>query len=138
MTPEERRVYNATWYQANLEKRKEYGQTYKRKLREKREADPEYKAQHRERINALNQRNRKKLRLSILEMLGNCCKICGYSNKRALQIEHINGDGAEERRRYQDPTACYRFIKSQVEAGTDRYQILCANCHIIKHSDDKA
>lgn len=136
MTPEERRVYNAAWHQANREKKKEDERAYRLKKKEEMAVDESKRAQYRERVNASIQRNRKKLRLSILEMLGNCCKGCGYSDKRALQIEHINGDGAEERRKYKDPNTCYRFIKSQIEAGSDRYQILCANCHIIKHSED--
>src|SRR3990167_3657310 len=34
----------------------------------------------------------------VLDVLGNKCSRCGFSDKRALQIDHKNGGGALERK----------------------------------------
>ena len=37
-----------------------------------------------------------KLRLSVLEKYGSKCVKCGFSDSRALQIDHVNGGGHAE------------------------------------------
>jgi len=38
------------------------------------------------------------MRDEAIRILGGKCSRCGFDDFRALQIDHINGDGAEERR----------------------------------------
>ena len=38
----------------------------------------------------------RKKRINVVERLGNKCIVCGYSDPRALQIDHINGGGGKE------------------------------------------
>jgi len=69
-----------------------------------------------------------KLREQCFDILGHSCARCGFSDKRALQFDHINGNGAEERKVYKG-LGVYRRI---VAVGGIGYQVLCANCNTIK------
>jgi hypothetical protein len=67
------------------------------------------------------------LRGKVIEYLGGCCYICGFKDKRALQIDHINGGGTSERKKF-GWSKMYKLILS----GAKGYQVLCANCNWIK------
>ncbi len=69
-----------------------------------------------------------KLRNAMFRLLGSFCKRCGFSDKRALQVDHVHNNGYEERKRYRGQNM-YRHILS---VGGKGYQILCANCNWIK------
>lgn len=75
---------------------------------------------------------RLKCKLDTYKVLGNKCKICGFKDIRALQIDHINSDGKNDRvsggYRYQ----FYKRVLASVQAKEKRYQLLCANCNWIK------
>jgi predicted nucleic-acid-binding Zn-ribbon protein len=77
------------------------------------------------------------MRIDLLHQLGGCvCATCGYSDWRALQIDHVNSDGAEERRK----GATMRDSvgrRKEILANKDRYQILCSNCNWIKRYEKK-
>jgi hypothetical protein len=79
----------------------------------------------RKRMRTLSQ----KRRLIIMEILGTKCVRCGFSDSRALQIDHINGHGGAERKTFSSPGAYYQHI---IDINGIGYQILCANCNIIK------
>jgi hypothetical protein len=79
-------------------------------------------SQARSRANAI--RYNQSLRKTVLEKLGNVCK-CGFSDPRALQIDHVHDDGSTERRRLTRTQRC-RLILADTSG---RYQILCANCN---------
>ncbi len=75
----------------------------------------------------------REIRLSIIEKLGNKCAKCGFSDIRALQIDHIKGDGAKERKEAGGSVGIYyRIIKLSDKQMKSKYQILCANCNWIK------
>jgi len=69
------------------------------------------------------------------------CIRCGYTDTRALTLDHINGDGAKQR--FQDRVAhkgtkggkaLYRFLlKEDLPEG---YQTLCMNCQFIKRVEN--
>jgi len=61
------------------------------------------------------------------------CLICGFNDLRALQLDHVNNDGAEHRREIGGHRRTWRWIvKNRYPAG---FQVLCANCHCIKTQD---
>jgi hypothetical protein len=68
-----------------------------------------------------------KLRSEILKILGNKCVRCGFTDTRALQIDHINGGGSKENRQF-GPTRYVMYLKNHCEG----LQLLCANCNQIK------
>ncbi len=77
-----------------------------------------------------------KIRNRVLEKLGNRCCRCGFSDVRALQIDHINNDGADHRRKHKAGTIQYiRDIERSIDAGEKKYQLLCANCNAIKEKE---
>ncbi len=82
-----------------------------------------------------------KVRKAILAFFGGVCVRCGFSDSRALQMDHINGDGWKERKhqggRSQSLNQRYRFIVDDPDAARARYQLLCANCNSIKRIENR-
>lgn len=74
------------------------------------------------------------LKLAVFNKLGHVCSSCGYSDKRALQIDHVNGGGNQEHKRIKN--AC-GFLKKVIADTNNEYQILCANCNWIKRMENK-
>ena len=64
-------------------------------------------------------------RLALIEQLGGKCVICGFSDWRALQFDHIDGGGYTRGARGR-PT----YLVEELKLG--RLQLLCANCNQIK------
>jgi|SRR5690242_19257469 len=81
-----------------------------------------------------NQRNRRIL----LQELGNGkCAWCGYSDFRALEIDHVNGDGAEDRKKHNFHAPFTVKQMKRVLENKERFQILCCNCNRIKRYENK-
>jgi len=85
-------------------------------------------------------KKREERRLKVLHHYSNGeikCKLCGYSNVRALVIDHINNDGAIHKRalkkklRYEAGSSdIYKdLIDRNMPIG---FQVLCCNCNTIK------
>ena len=72
------------------------------------------------------------LREQIYDKLGHVCCRCGFSDKRALQIDHVNGGGNQEHSEIKNPL---KFLKKVLADTEGQYQILCANCNWIKRMD---
>lgn len=73
------------------------------------------------------------LRIAVFNKLGNKCSKCGYdTDSRALQIDHIAGDGRQEKRRI----GWWNFYNKILKDSTG-YQLLCANCNYIKRYDNE-
>ena len=72
------------------------------------------------------------LREKVFEVLGAECVQCGYDDKRALQFDHINNNGAKERKKYKGYAVYRRIVKVKGKS----YQVLCCNCNWIKRVED--
>ena len=74
---------------------------------------------------------------SALGRYGKCCARCGFSDGRALAIDHIANNGAQERHllggRNFSGYPFYRWLKKS--GWPDGYQTLCSNCNLIKYSE---
>jgi hypothetical protein len=74
---------------------------------------------------------------AVLLKLGGKCVRCGFSDARALQIDHVNGGGAKEDRGRNGGSRglilYYRVLRDT--GGT--FQLLCANCNWIKRSESR-
>lgn len=74
------------------------------------------------------------IREKIFDKLGHLCCKCGFSDKRALQIDHVFGGGNQEHAEIKNPL---KFLKKVLDDTGGLYQILCANCNWIKRMERK-
>ena len=78
---------------------------------------------------------RHQLKLQAFEILGGICP-CGFSDWRALQLDHINGGGTKARKHCSNKTDCalvyYNWIIKNPDEAKKVFQLLCANCNWIK------
>jgi len=81
----------------------------------------------------------RRVKREVFRLLGNKCVRCGFSDIRALQLDHIKGGGGIERRKIGSSMYLYFYIIKQLKKGKgfDKYQLLCANCNWIKRSEEK-
>jgi hypothetical protein len=76
-----------------------------------------------------------RLRKAALDVLGGKCIKCGFSDIRALQVDHVNGGGTKDKKK-----TTHTYFKIVVESflkGENKYQLLCANCNWIKRYENK-
>lgn len=64
------------------------------------------------------------------------CIRCGFSDRRALQIDHINGGGNQEKN-IRLKNNWHKWMRMVIEDQTGKYQILCANCNWIKRCENR-
>lgn len=76
------------------------------------------------------------LKLQIFSLLGGKCKHCGFSDRRALQIDHVNGGGGQEIRTLGTGPKYYNHVLLSISMAENRYQLLCANCNWIKRFEN--
>jgi hypothetical protein len=67
------------------------------------------------------------------------CGTCGHSNWECLQVDHIQNDGEQHRRKYHAGQSrpggghnTYRWILKYPKRARKKLQLLCANCHQLK------
>lgn len=77
----------------------------------------------------------KRLREEIITKLGGKCAKCGFTDARALQIDHVNGGGTKDRKSHARQVYYYRYVLSRIEPDAGEYQLLCANCNWIKRTE---
>lgn len=135
---EERRAYQKAYYEAHKE---ELLPKYKARRTAKAEqiavVKKAYRESRKEEIAAYmkpySQRRRLTRRLRIIEHLGGVCGRCGIDDWRVLQVDHVLGGGRQERL---SSTSGDRYYDEIMESPPGKYQLLCANCHQIKHYED--
>jgi len=94
----------------------------------------EYRENNRDKLRAYQTKRRRQLKFDALAKYGEVCQSCGFSDWRALQIDHIDNNGAEERKSLGGQKfsgrVFYEWLKKQ--NYPKGYQTLCANCNVIK------
>lgn len=95
-----------------------------------------YRLNNREKIRESQREYHKKNRGELFRLLGEKCCRCGFSDKRALQIDHINGGGIKERRTV-NTKDFHRMVLKSIKNKENKYQLLCANCNWIKRTENK-
>lgn len=96
-----------------------------------------YCTRHRAEKNRTTIRNNLKVKREVFERYGGCvCNCCSEGHIEFLTIDHIDGNGAEHRRRIFGKSAgmggarLYRALKREgFPAG---FQVLCFNCNVAK------
>lgn len=120
--------YNQS-YMETSECRRKKASEYQRAYREAR--SPEQIKAYKAYCHEAYMRRKKRLRDAIHAILGNVCIRCGFADKRALHVDHINGDGRIDRNRWGSYRTKGALLKLIIE-DSSRFQILCANCNWIK------
>ena len=90
--------------------------------------------ENRERSRELARQRRWQARLTTIQALGGCCQRCGFTDPRALQFDHVRGDGNGEQRYRTNCTI--KFLRTVAENKDGKYQLLCANCNWIKRYEN--
>ena len=116
---ERQRGYYRKWYEAN----KEEARKKKRRLMRK------YRAESPERYREQTRRAKRKLKDAVFDIYGRECVRCGFTDVRALTLDHILNNGAEERKELGE-RGVYR--RATEKHRPDEYQTLCMNCQFIK------
>lgn len=80
-----------------------------------------------------------KIRLELIGFFGGKCIKCGFSDWRALHLDHKNGGGNKERKESNNNymNYFYKEMKQEPERLKERLQLLCANCNWIKRYENK-
>src|SRR5579872_1127198 len=119
---EHHRLWKREWRKKNPEKERENAKR------------SNFNFSHSEKGHQSRVKIRNKRRQFIMDFFGNKCKRCGFSDARALQMDHIHGRKGEKRIGNVDQR--YRFVRDFPEKAKSTYQLLCANCNFIKREEN--
>lgn len=88
--------------------------------------------------NARRREFRRLLRQQVIDKLGGKCLKCGISDSRVLQVDHVKGDGHVHRKLPGFSNgSTNKYLRSILADTTGGFQLLCANCNLIKfHEED--
>jgi hypothetical protein len=75
-----------------------------------------------------------KARRKALRIMGDKCVRCGFSDWRALQFDHVDGDGHQESRSGNTGIVIRKILRNICR---EKFQILCANCNWIKRYENQ-
>lgn len=116
---EQRRGYARNYYHENKLEIVQY--------QKQRKASPSYKKAWRDK----QRENRLASRVRLLMLLGGRCERCGFNDLRALQVDHVKGNGRKE----DSQRHAHRMLKRVFERP-EAYQLLCSNCNWIKRYEN--
>ena len=116
------RKHYATWYEAHGEEARRYKRDNMRRYRQ------ENPGRYAEQSRQAKQRQRDRL----FEMYGETCNLCGFDDKRALTLDHILYNGADERRSMTQGGIYRRALE---EYRPLEYRTLCMNCQFITRAE---
>ena len=109
-------------------KRKVYLREWSRKNRDKLRANnAKFGEEHPEYHRNYQRRRRRE----VLRAFGGKCVRCGFSDWRALQVDHINGGGSKIHREKGTLATWKEALDNR-----DDHQLLCANCNWIKRYEN--
>jgi hypothetical protein len=108
---------------------------YKTKARERsarwRDADPE---RARKASTDGTWKWRAEPRAKFFDMYGHACALCGFTDKRALSLDHIRGGGSRE---YKTCGPMAPYVRATREHQPDEFRTLCMNCQFITASEQR-
>lgn len=76
-----------------------------------------------------------RLKGEMFSLLGEKCVRCGFSDKRALQFDHVNGGGSKEDESGLTGQKQLNYYVNNPEIAKKTLQVLCANCNWIKRHE---
>ena len=160
LTKEEVSERRKELYNKNLEKNRKYGndryhknkEQILKKMRKRYRNDPKFKfrkdtankrlrstREFKDKRNLREKKLRKYWRDELINVLGGyICKECNYNkSKIPLQIDHIKGNGRQERKKNSDTSRYYKKYAKEPNLARKTLQVLCSNCNQIKKFANK-
>ena len=119
-------IYMRTWRAANVERARQISRAANAKRRTEKPMA----------VQKDNSKYHNRLRAEIVAFFGGKCAHCGFTDSRALQMDHIHGGGAADRKT--GKLALYwrwKLVTTEPALARERFQLLCANCNCIKRSE---
>jgi len=120
----DRSQYFKEYRESHKEQRREYQKKYMKGYWKTNER----KQKHKETINRIH----KQCKDAAYDLLGRVCVRCGFSDIRALQIDHVNNDGNIDRQKFGHRAGTIQTYKKVLKSQGEGFQVLCANCNLIK------
>ena len=114
---QDKKIIQARYRESHREQIREYEK--KRRLK-----NPELEAKR-------SARCKRELREQMITAYGGKCACCGETNYEFLTLEHINGNGSNDRKVSKGTDAILRRLRNQ-GWPTENYTILCWNCNSSK------
>jgi len=91
-----------------------------------------YRAANPEKYAAQSREAKRRLRCRVLDTHGKKCALCGFDDVRALTLDHLLNNGAQERKSLGERGVYLRSLK---EESRHEYRMLCMNCQFITRHD---
>jgi len=154
-----KKLYDKNYRETHQEQTKKYQKTYRKKHKGKmRKYLVDYYMKNKDTLSKKDRKNyiknrdsslsrakviHQKIRTEIIDLLGgkcsnpNCAVIGGMTDIRCLQIDHVNGGGNKEAKRFSAGSIYYKHILEAIKNGSKNYQLLCANCNWIKRCENR-
>lgn len=85
--------------------------------------------ENREKSRDINRRYIHRLHDKVIDLLGGRCTRCGITDKRVLQVNHINGGGCKEFEKLGAAVFYNQILKG--ERNINDLEARCSNCNII-------
>lgn len=127
---------NSRWRKKNKVSIAEWGRQYRAKNKEKiKRYMQRWRIENRARKNELGRQSQQRIKDKVFHMLGDVCCRCGFTDVRALQVDHINQ--AVEKRG--EPKRAGKSLYAAIARGEKpitEFQLLCANCNWIKRYEN--
>lgn len=86
----------------------------------------------RERARTSARESYRRLRLKVIALYGGACTCCGETESDFLTLDHINNDGAVQRRQQHRVAAGSAFYKRVLRERPTDVQVHCYNCNCAK------
>jgi hypothetical protein len=101
----------------------------------KKERAKRYFDTHHEQCRHRQKEYRERLRSRAFEHISDKieCSKCGETDLRVLNFHHNDGGGTKDRGQLESSLYYKRIQRLPIEEARIKFQILCANCHAIKH-----
>jgi len=78
-----------------------------------------------------------KVKIKVINYYGGKCNCCAENNILFLTIDHVNGDGAEFRKKHGINGGHHTYLWIQRNLFPTEFQVLCMNCNAAKGQNDQ-
>lgn len=91
----------------------------------------QWRENNREKVSDIAKHYRRNLKLHTIDAYGGKCACCGEATLEFLVIDHINGEGNQDRKRRGSNSSGTGFYQRLKNAGFPKgeYRVLCYNCN---------